>query len=302
MYYCGWDGGGSKTEVSIINQNGDIIAEATFGALNSNGTTIEIINETVENAIAFMKSVMTDLNNCKALVIGLAGISNKNTATTVENSIRNFGYNGNLNLMGDHEIALAGAIKKQGAILIAGTGSICLCRNETGEIFRCGGYGHLIDDEGSGYAIGRDIVKAIAYAFDGRGDETILKDLVFNYLKIRNLPDLITWLYSETTSKKDIASLAPLLIDALNKDDTLAINIAQKAAKELAFLLISAFKKSNITTGEFALMGSIFKYYDYIKAETIKNIKNELPDLQIIEPRLKASQGAANLAKEIFNI
>lgn len=302
MYYCGWDGGGSKTQVCILDQQGTTIAEATFGSLNPNGATIEIVNETIKNCIAFMKSAMTDINRCIGLVIGLAGISNKNTAIMVENAIRKSGYDGNLKLLGDHEIALAGAIEEQGAILIAGTGSICLCRNENGHIFRCGGYGHLIDDEGSGYAIGRDIVKAVAYAFDGRGDETILKDLVFNYLKIRNLPDLITWLYSETTSKKDIASLAPLLIDALNKDDTLAINIAQKAAKELAFLLISALKKANITTGEFALMGSIFKYYDYIKAETIKNIKNELPDLQIIEPRLKASQGAANLAKEIFNL
>ena len=302
MYYCGWDGGGSKTEVSVTNQNGDIIAEATFGALNSNGTTIEIINETIEKAIAFMKSVMTDLNNCKALVIGLAGISNKNTATTVENSIRNFGYNGNLNLMGDHEIALAGAIKKQGAILIAGTGSICLCRNETGEIFRCGGYGHIIDDEGSGYAIGRDIIKAVTKALDGRGEKTVLTELVYNYLKITDLNSLISWIYSESTSKKDIAALAPLLMDALNKGDLIAINIAQNASEELARLLISAFKKADISNGEIALMGSIFKYYEYIRAKTIKFIEKELPDAQIIEPHLKASQGAAKLAKEIFNI
>lgn len=301
MYYCGWDGGGSKTKVCIIDQQGSIIAEAAFGALNPNGTTIEIINATIENCITFMKSVMTDLNNCKALVIGLAGISNKNTATMVENIIRNCGYAGKLKLVGDHEIALAGAIENQGAVLIAGTGSICLCCNEKGEVFRCGGYGHIIDDEGSGYAIGRDIVKAITYSFDDRGSQTILTELVFNYLNITDINSIITWLYSENTTKKEIASLTPLLIEALNKDDAVAINIAQKAAKELALLVISVFKKADITNGEIALMGSIFKHYDYIKAETIKILNKELPDGVIIEPKLTASQGAAKLAKEIFN-
>lgn len=299
MYYCGWDGGGSKTEVCIIDKQGSVIAEAVFDALNPNGATIEIINATIENCITFMKSVITDLNNCKALVIGLAGISNKNTATTVENIIRNCGYAGKLKLMGDHEIALAGAIEKQGGILIAGTGSICLCCNEKGEVFRCGGYGHIIDDEGSGYAIGRDIIKAVTKALDGRGEETVLTESVYNYLKINDLNSLITWLYSEKTRKKDIASLAPLLIDALNKSDTIAVSIAQKSAEDLAFLLISAFKKADITNGEIALLGSIFRYYDYIKAETIKILNKKLPDVQIIEPKLNASQGAAKLAKEI---
>lgn len=302
MYYCGWDGGGSKTEVSIIDQEGVIISEASFGALNPNGASIETVNKTIENCIAFMKSVITDLNNCNDLVIGLAGISNKNTAVIIENAVRNYGYIGSLKLLGDHEIALAGAIENQGGILIAGTGSICLCRNENGEIFRCGGYGHLIDDEGSGYAIGRDIVKSIVYASDGRGDKTILKDLVFNYLNISYIPELITWLYSESTAKKDVASLAPLLINGLNNCDSVSINIAQKAAKELAFLLISAFRKANIANGEIALMGSIFKYYDYIKSETIKILENELTDAKIIKPKLTASQGAAKLAKENFNI
>lgn len=299
MYYCGWDGGGSKTEICITDLRGSVIAEKAFGALNPNGATFEIVNETIKNCIAFMKSVMTDLNNCRGLVVGLAGISNKNTATTVENIIRNCGYTGNLKLIGDHEIALSGAIENQGAILIAGTGSICLCRNENGEIFRCGGYGHLIDDEGSGYAIGRDIVKAVAYATDSRSEETALTDLVFSRLKISNLSELITWLYSETTTKKDVASLAPLLIDALQKNDNVAVNIARKCAEELSFLAISAFKKANISNGDIALMGSIFKYYDCIKAETIKILEKELPDVQIIEPKLKASQGAAKLAKEI---
>lgn len=301
MYYCGWDGGGSKTEICIIDEQCTVVAEATFGPLNPNGASVEIINATVKDCINFMNSVMTDLNNCKGLVVGLAGISNKNTATTVENIIRNCGYHGKLKFLGDHEIALAGAINGQGAILIAGTGSICLCRNEKGQLFRCGGYGHIIDDEGSGYAIGRDILKAVTYAFDGRGEKTILTETVFKQLKISDHDSLVSWLYSENTYKKDIAALAPLLIEAISKGDQSAIKIAQNSDEKLAFLVISAFKKANMSYGEIALMGSIFKYYDYIRFTTTEILKKELPDVQIIEPHHKASFGAANLAKEICN-
>ncbi len=302
MYYCGWDGGGSKTEICIIDEQCTVVAEAIFGPLNPNGASVENIITTIKSCINFMKSVMTDLNNCKGLVVGLAGISNKNTATTIENIIRNCGYTGKLKFLGDHEIALEGAIDGQGAILIAGTGSVCLCRDEKGQIFRCGGYGHIIDDEGSGYAISRDILKAVIYAFDGRNKKTILTEMVFNQLKISDPDSLISWLYSESTYKKDIAALAPLLIEAINKGDQAAINIAQKAAEELAFLVISAFKNANISYGEIALMGSIFKYFNYIKKLTIDILIRELPHIHITEPHHKASKGAANLAKEIYKL
>ena len=302
MYYCGWDGGGSKTEVCITDEQGTIVAEASFGSLNLNGSTPEKVNATIKDCLAFMQSITPDLNNFNALVVGLAGISNHTTSATVEKAIRNNGYNGRLKLIGDHEAALSGAIKKQGAILIAGTGSICHGRNSSNECFRCGGYGHLIDDEGSGYAIGRDILKAVAKAHDGRNSKTVLTDLVFKHLNLADHNSLIAWVYADTTTKKDIASLTPLLSEALMADDAAAKAIARKCAEELSALAISLFQKANITHGEIALMGSIFKYFDCIKNLTIDIIKKELPEVQIIEPRHKAARGAANMAKEILNI
>ena len=183
MYYCGWDGGGTKTSVCITDPCGEVLAEGAFGPVNPNGTETEVVQSTVRDCISFMASQPGGLDAYGGLVVGFAGVSNHKAVAIIENAIRGGGFHGNLLLIGDHEIALAGALEGPGAILIAGTGSICFCRNTEGKTYRSGGYGYLIDDEGSGYALGRDILSAVVRAADGRGPATILTQVVYQQLQ-----------------------------------------------------------------------------------------------------------------------
>ena len=299
-YYCGWDGGGSKTHVCITDENGVIVAEKIFGPININGASEETVKSTIRNCIDFMKSLHCGIKGCKGLVIGFAGISNQASTKFIESTLKQQGYSGKLYLTGDHEIALAGAINGHGAILIAGTGSICFGRDKNGKSFRCGGYGHLIDDEGSGYAIGRDILTAVTHAYDGRAPETCLTEAVYNQLDVIDQREIITWLHSPETGKKQIAALAPLLIPALERNDEAAKKIAQKAVKALTHLAVSACNKANVKNGEIALLGSIFTYYNFIKEQVTASIKAELPQIKITEPQYSAAQGAASLARKLF--
>jgi N-acetylglucosamine kinase-like BadF-type ATPase len=301
MYYCGWDGGGSKTRVCTIKEQGSPSISGTFGPLNPNGTSLDIIENTIRNCINFMCTLPGGLDDCGGLVVGLAGIDNRDAVKMVEDMIRKYGYNGNLRLMGDQEIALAGAINGPGAILIAGTGSVCFGRDAKENLFQAGGYGHLIDDEGSGYAISRDILIAVIRAFDGRGPETCLTEAVFQHLQVNEISDLITWLYARETSKKQVASLAPLLLPALEQGDMVAKTIAKKAAFNLAALVITVLKKANMQTGEVALMGSILTHYDYVREQTINIIQKSLPNICLVSPRYEPALGAANLAQKFYH-
>src|SRR5699024_3577731 len=66
----------------------------------------------------------------------------------------------------DAIIALySGTMGKPGIVQISGTGSITYGINEQGERSRVGGWGHFIDERGSGYGLGHDALHATFLEF-----------------------------------------------------------------------------------------------------------------------------------------
>lgn len=301
-YTCGWDGGGTKTEALCLEENGRVLAQKRLGPLNLNGALPERIRETVCQAVAWMAGLDGGLNACQGLVIGAAGVSNAAAAALLTGAVREAGYAGPLALRGDQEIALAGAIDGPGAVLIAGTGSIGYGRNAEGRVARVGGWGYLVDDGGSGYAIGRAILAAVVRAGDGREAPTCLTELVFRHLRIRTLPELITWLYRPETSKGDLAALAALLTDALAQGDAAALRIADQASAELAELADALWRRLSLQEGELALMGGVFQYFPRIREGLQARCREAWPGMCVIDPRRPPAHGAALLAqnKEVF--
>ncbi len=297
MYFCGLDGGGTKTALCAIDRSGKTVAEAEFGPFNLNGATAETVHATVSDIVSFMRNRLpSGLRGCGYLTVGMAGISNKNAVCFAESSFSQAGYDGHLQLVGDQEIALNGAIDGPGAVLIAGTGSVCCGRDVSGRIYRTGGYGYLIDDVGSGYAIGRDILTAVVRAADHRLPETELTGEVYKALGITDIPSLITWLYAPTTGKKQIAALAPLLISALDRSDEAALEIAAHAASDLAELVFAFWRQSGLSGGELALAGGILQHYRVIADRLTADVRRQLPQVDVHPPYHTPAYGAAKIA------
>ena len=115
----------------------------------------------------------------------------------------------------DAEIALEAAFgADSGAICIAGTGSVVYGRTGGGQLLRTGGWGARLGDEGSGTAIGRDALRAVARHLDG-GPRTALTALVADHLGLCTADDLIRWTYREDGA---FASLVPLVLQAAPTD------------------------------------------------------------------------------------
>ena len=300
MWYAGWDGGGTKTEVCVLNEAGEVMADQSFGPLNPNGSSLEKVTRTIRDAIAWMKSLPGGAEACGRLVVGSAGINNRDTAVLLKKAVREAGWTGDFLLTGDQDIALHGAVEGSGAILIAGTGAILCGRTPEGRKFRVGGNGYLIDDEGSGYAIGRDILAAVIRAHDGRAEATSLSGAVSRTLEVPpdDIPGIITWLYSPKTGKKEIASLARLLPDALARGDVPAERIAEKAASELAALVTAGWHGNGMTGGELALAGSILQKIPEIRNRVEGAVHAEFPEIRIIAPRRSPAFGAASMARD----
>lgn len=218
---CGWDGGGTRTRVLVTDAQGHELGLRCFGPMNLNGNEPDVVRGTVWDAVDCMRS----FGPVDILVVGMAGASNSRTVETVTDMIREAGYAGRLTIVSDLQIALMGGVKGPGAVLVAGTGSACCGFNCSGEFIRVGGFGHLVDDEGSGYAIGRGILQAVLRSQDGRGPDTLLAEAVRSATGAEDIRALIAWIYDPRTGKRDVAALAGLLPDAVAKGDAAALAV-----------------------------------------------------------------------------
>ena len=269
-YYVGIDGGGTKTAVELRTRGSAAHSRAVFGPLNCNSDRTAAA-KALTDTLAWLAAQPEGLAGCDGLCIGSAGISNPDAYNFIQDIIRADGYTGPLQIVGDQVTALAGALGQPvGTVLIAGTGSICYARTADGREARSGGWGHLIDDEGSAYALGRDILRAVVRAADGR---------------------------APATTKKEIAALAPLLDPALQQGDAAAQAIIAHAADELTQMAAAAMQPLGLQTGSMALLGSVLQKNETLRAAVITRLTAQFPTLTFPEPVGDAADGAAVMAE-----
>jgi len=301
-YAAGMDGGGTKTVLEARAPDGRVLLRERFGSLNLNSAAVQAVRETMQGCTDALARLPGGLEACAALCVGSAGVSNPQARALLEQMLRRCGYRGALLLTGDQETALAGALGAPcGMVLIAGTGSICFGRDAAGKTARSGGYGHKIDDEGSGYALGRDALAAVVRAQDGRGPRTLLTDLVFAQLKVVDVGGLVQFTYDPQTDKKQIAALAPLVARAYEAGDEAAKAVVEKACRELALLVEPVARALHMEDGVLALTGSILLRDKAVREGTAALLRMRFPGMRLAEPKSDAAAGAALLALETLN-
>ncbi|NBJ91563.1 N-acetylglucosamine kinase [Parablautia muri] len=236
-FILGMDGGGTSTQ-GVILQQGKECARIAAGGINYNSYSQKQIREHLQEIAEKCREYGFAPALCTGVGIGAAGISNPAAVSFLKECIKELGFVCPVVVMGDHEAALRGGLMGEaGLLLIAGTGSVCLAQDKAGKLYRTGGYGHLIDDGGSAYAIGRDILQAVVRSHDGREEKTVLTEAVFQTLGIHSVGELIGFVYNGGTGKREIAYLAQLLTEERIKSDLVSEKIAKAAASELVELI-----------------------------------------------------------------
>jgi N-acetylglucosamine kinase-like BadF-type ATPase len=285
--------------MQIRNLKGEVVLSAHAGGLNFNSQSKEELKQTIHTLVTHMSKLQGGLEACKMLCVSTAGISNPEAFNFLKGTIKDTGLTCEMKFVGDHEGALYGALgKADGMVLISGTGSICFGKNLEGRTSRTGGWGHIIDDEGSGYAIGRDILSAAVKSYDRRTPKSMLYDLVLEKIGGKSVEDIIQYTYNTAIGKKDIASFAPLLIEAISQEDQQGIMIGNNAAMELVKLVIPVAHELNLNEGELALTGGILTHYKAIREKVVCQLLQKLPKLKIKEAMYDSVTGAALMALE----
>lgn len=170
-YAIGLDGGGTKTEVAMLSAQGETIYMGRLGPLNP----VSYPDSPAKIAEELARFIDAD---CAAICVACAGAADKAKAEGVKRAMDGI-FAGPVFVRTDGENSLYTALgERDGVALISGTGSICYAQ-KGGATARSGGRGHVLDDAGSAYAIGRDILSAVIRASDGRGEPTALSEAVF---------------------------------------------------------------------------------------------------------------------------
>jgi len=167
-----------------------------------------------------------------------------------------------LRLVHDSEIALVGGTggRRDGVVVIAGTGSIAVGHDGAGRVVRAGGWGHVLGDEGSGYQIAQRGLNAATRARDGRGPATSLLESLPDAVGAASVEDLASRIYLEGWPAGQIAALAPVVLTAADEGDAVARGIVAAAGHELsraAVAVIRALGKDE-THLEVVLSGGVF--------------------------------------------
>lgn len=153
----------------------------------------------------------------------------------------------------------AGTPSNVGIALVAGTGSIAVGRNERGEMSRAGGWGYLMGDEGSGYALVLGALQAVARAADGRDKPTDLTRGFLEQFKLKEPQELVPTVYRGGLDRTALAALAPIVLLAAELGDLAATGVVEHGARMLAETALAVTTRLDIdpATVPFALAGGL---------------------------------------------
>ena len=228
----GVDAGASKTTAVLVGDDGGELRRQTAAGANQRVSGIERAGAQLRKAIEPLIRASAGL---RAICVGAAGSDREADRGSIEASLRGF-VPDTVAIMVHHDarIALAAFTSKRPAfVIVAGTGSIVYGEDARHLGVRAGGWGPVIGDSGSAFALGLAAVRHAARVFDGIVPRDALSEAIAARLGVCSTSDLIDFVQRPDVEVAGIADLARLVGDACESGAQAACSIADDHANAL---------------------------------------------------------------------
>lgn len=257
-YHLGVDAGGTSTRAVVLSSAGLCSGVGRSGSGNpiASGPVVAAasLREAVTAALSAAAVPGEAITSTAIAMAGGSGVAQGGeVAATIREALLGAGVTAPLRVEADLlALFLSGTAHPHGYALVCGTGAAAVRVHDREVVATGDGLGWLLGDDGSGFWIGREVVRAAAADLDGTAPATPLTELVLTRLEVadtarfsrgsaggaerdQRLQALVTRVYA--LRPVALARLAPLAFEAAALDDPVTADIITRAGRALAHTL-----------------------------------------------------------------
>jgi N-acetylmuramic acid 6-phosphate etherase len=300
----GIDGGGTNTTALLarVSSQGDFELLGRGRAAGSNiqahgvHTALQHVGDAI--AAAFQQANLAE-GPIEALCIGLAGAGPESNRRLIAGWAQQQKLAARVDIRTDVELLFAaGTPAGWGLAVIAGTGSIAWCRAADGRTARAGGWGDIMGDEGSGFALSHAALRGIARATDGRGPATLLTPRVLAHFGTQDPYELTRLVRTEGRRSE----LAPIVFEVAAEGDVVARQIVAQGATHLAQSAVAAVRRLGLASQPLpvALAGGVLVNHESYRQLLIAELIAAGLRLHPIQVVHEPAKGAVQIAAELI--
>lgn len=289
-YVIGIEGGGTKSQGVALSLDGKILKKAQGPGTNLQTLEEKELRERLMALVAKLKLKDKPVGIC----VGLAGCDREQDKKKLKGILKSSFPGTPCMAESDARIGLFAAFEKSpGILLIAGTGSVAIGQDGKGRIHRAGGWGYLLGDEGSGYALGRE---AIRTCLSGR--KTRMAALIKRSLGLKEMEAIIPWVYYRKDAPREIAMLAQVVFEAARKKDPAALEIVGNGASALCDLVFDLAEQLGLGQPRIAFGGGLLSHPTPLRQRLVELLGKKV---QIVQPLHLVPLGAALMGVQRLN-
>jgi glucosamine kinase len=246
----GVDGGGTRCRARLCAPSGARLGEAAAGPANIRlglDVSFAAVLQATQACLEQAGLSSRDLPRIVAC-LALAGASEPIDLAAAQR--RNLPF-GRAVITSDAHAACVGAHGgRDGGVVVVGTGTIGWAEHKSRQ-YRVGGWGLNVSDEGSGAWIGRELLRRVLWAHDGRIEMTALLQRAFEQFQ-SDPHAIVRW--ASCASPREFGALAPLVIEQAQAGDGARIEILRMAATHVDAL---AARLTALGVERIALVGGL---------------------------------------------
>jgi glucosamine kinase len=245
-YVLGIDGGATKTLAAVLDLETKTVHVGHGGPSNEDAVGAKAAVEALLGAAdSALERAGIDGGQLAAAVLAVAGTNTDSIAGHVR-AARTDAWIVINDVVGAWATATGGG---PGVAVISGTGSNVFGVGPDGRAWRAGGWGHLLGDEGSGYWLGVQSIKAALRDRESSGPPTALSDAAIEFFGQPSVEAAANLVYSKPLTKGQIAAFATETARLAEGGDAVARELYAHGARELGEQIAAVIRRTGLAGG-----------------------------------------------------